>query len=164
MPDEQNINQRLKDIYGYSPLDGTKAKYRVVWSTGLTEKRHGTFNDYYGHIFVRSVVATREVPKYPYDKDRWVLERYIRTGDRPELDGTDHYEPMWTLKDAEGGFLPLNWKAIEIIVNALETPLKASPLAMLEEAEKKKDEAQLARDIDFIGDMMRSPYFGDLVE
>jgi len=164
MPDEQTINKRLRDFYGMSPLDGTKAKYRVIWSTGLTEKRHGEFNDYYGNIFIRSVIATREVPKYPYDKNRWVLERYIRTGDNPELEGTDHYEPIWTFKSANGGFLPLNWKAIEIIVNSLENPLKVNPVAVLEEAENKKDEAQLARDIDMLGDLMRSPYFGDLVE
>src|SRR6185295_2308492 len=164
MADEQTINKRLRDFYGMSPLDGKKAKYRVVWSTGLTEKRTGVFNDFYGSIFIRSVKATREVPKYPYDKDRWILERYIRTGNNPELEGTDHYEPLWTFKSADGGFLPLNWKAIEIIVNSLENPLKVNPVAVLEEAEKKKDEAQLARDIDMLGDLMRSPYFGDLVE
>jgi hypothetical protein len=165
MADELVINRRLKDNYGMSALHPDKPKYRVVWSTGLTEKRFGEFNDFYGDIFVRSVKAIREVPKYPFDRDRWILERYVRAPN-PELDhdGTDRYEAIWTFKGPDGEFLPLNYKAIEIIINILENPAKVNPVAVLEDMMQKKDEAELARDVDMLGDLMSSPYFQDLVE
>jgi len=116
------INRRLKDNYGRV---GNQARYRLSWSTSELEKRHGTFNDFYGPIFIRQIIGVKEVPKYPAYPDRWVLEVLS-----PQL-GTDTvinhngYEPLFVF-DKNGEYLDPVWQAIEFIISRAETPVRRS--------------------------------------
>ena len=90
--------------------------------THQTEKRMGEFNIFYGSIYLRTEKGLKEVPKYPYDRDRWILEKLFygirHTEVLAEKPGV--YEPVHVLKDAMGGYLPLNWKVVKMIVEFAE--------------------------------------------
>jgi hypothetical protein len=115
--DDLGLNQHLKDAYG-TTVDG-KQLFRLTWSTGITEFRHSTFVDYLGDIFLREVTETREVLKYPFAQDRWILERIRLTSDKAKevfgLVGEDpySYEPIYTFQDKDGDYLPLNREMLE---------------------------------------------------
>ena len=115
------INKRLVNVYGKS-LDG-RANYRLVWSDSQFETRVGDFSEYYGDIFVRNYKGAKEVPKYNYIKERWILEKleYISN---PEIltsnNGT--YEPIWVFQDKNGNYLDPIWRAVEFILDALSKP------------------------------------------
>lgn len=132
------INQKLLLFYG-KEIDG-RARYRVSWTTNETEKRVGEFNEFYGHIFLRTTIGMQWVPKYPYDKDRWVIEalRYIKNTEIiAELPGS--YEPIFILKDKFGNYLPLNWKVVDNVVAWAE----AKPLGVkLTDADFKSIQAE----------------------
>lgn len=99
-----HINDWLREKYGY--FDVLLPKYRVVWSDDQTEKRHGIFEDYYSGIFVRQVEETREVRKYPYIHERYVLERCFGVPEQnEELTTKTTYEPIWTFQGKRGEFL-----------------------------------------------------------
>jgi hypothetical protein len=60
--DIKAINKMLEKNHGKA--FNNKPWYRIAWSEGMTEKRIGAFNDFYGEIFLRQFVGLREVRKY----------------------------------------------------------------------------------------------------
>jgi len=130
--------------------------FRVVWSNHQNERRRGTFNEFYGELFVRTTFGVHERPKYPWIEDRWVLERWypaevVHHDDLPESNrGT--YEPIYVFQDGEGKALPPVWRVVQLILYALTHPvspmLRKSQLEL--EAEKMKVE-QYTRDLESVG-------------
>jgi hypothetical protein len=160
MTESEIINERLALYYG-SEIDG-RARYRVTWSTGEVEKRVGEFNEFYGQIFLRTFVGMREVPKYPYDPDRWIIEKlfYLRhTEVLTEKPGT--YEPVHILKDGNGNFLPLNWKVVQIIVDFAEQRPVGIQLTDKDwkEEERKEIDTEAGYFEDVLDEQGRSPLF-----
>lgn len=113
---KETINKKLIDNYGLD-LSG-KPKYRVVWSEDETEIRVGKLEEWYGGVIVRVHEGAKEVKKYSYISDRFVLEMLVPTNNN-ELITKMNYEPLYVFQDGEGNFLPLNWDVIEIILNSL---------------------------------------------
>lgn len=111
------INKKLADVFGKG-VDGLP-KFRVVWSNEQTEKRFGTFEEWYGDIFVRSVTGVREVPKYYYLDNVWVLEHRM-PNDNPELFEKVTYEPIYVFPQN----LPLNWDVVSFVCNSIINPPK----------------------------------------
>ncbi len=126
------LNKKLADR-GKS-LDG-RPVWRIVWSTSQREYRRGKFSDFYGNIFLREVEEVRNVPKYWYCPDRWVLERLTFLPPnaaiheelitqssfdiyQPVRNGT--YEPIYVFQDKEKNPLPLHELVIEAILHTLE--------------------------------------------
>lgn len=117
---QDDINDRLLLYYG-KEIDG-RQRYRVVWSTDQFERRVGEFNEFYGKIFLRRFVGMKDCAKYPYDPDRWVVEKlfYIKNNEIiAEKPGS--YEPFYILKGPVGEFLPLDAKVVDMVVNFAET-------------------------------------------
>lgn len=142
MSDDIAINQWVKDIYGCD-ITG-KPKFRVSWTTGQLEKIHGRFNVFYGEIFVREEVGVKEQPKYPYDKDRWVLEKLEYNTGNAQLTENYSYEPIFIFKDKHGLFLPLERKVVALILFQLhhigeEAQIRTS----MEEADVKSMDAEI---------------------
>jgi hypothetical protein len=114
--DDQGLNKYLEDTYGRT-VDG-KVLFRLIWSTGVTEFRKSRFIDFSGDLQIRDVIETREVLKYPFAQDRWVLER-IKLIDKKARefglvsDENYSYEEIYVFQDREGNFLPLNREALE---------------------------------------------------
>ena len=113
------INRKLIEVYGLS-LDGNP-KYKLVWSENETEKRRRTISSS-GQV----IEEVREVPKYSYVCERWILEVYVPT-DNDELTTKISYEPLWVFQDKNGNYLPPVWPAIEIIIQAMITREKKPP-------------------------------------
>ena len=59
-----------------------------------------------GSIYVRTEVGVKEVLKYPFDQDSWVLEKLINVDDNDELITKTSYEPLYIFKDKNGKSTP----------------------------------------------------------
>lgn len=154
------INERLLLYYG-KEIDG-RQRYRVSWSSDQFEKRVGTFNEFYGSIFLREFVGIKECPKYPYDPDRWVVEKlfYVKN-DEIIAEKPGSYEPFYILKGPTGQFLPLNWKVVDLVVNFADSKPVGIKLtdADWETQEQKEIKAEAAYFEDVINDEGRSELF-----
>jgi len=160
MNDVDVINQRLEDFYGRE-IDG-RPRYRVVWSTSQIETRIGEFNEFYGPIYLRTFKGVKQLPKYPFDKDRWVVEKlmYVKNEEiLSEMPGS--YEPFYIAKDSEGGFLPLNWKVVDYVVAFAEAKPVGIKLTDKDwKAEEQREiEAEAAYFEDELADKGRSSLF-----
>lgn len=124
------INSWLRNNRGKNPAG--EPNYRVVWSGEMTEKRFGTFRDFSpSGLFIREFRGVREVPKYPYLKERWILERWIP----PEYSANSEiidsnkgtYEPLYVFEDYKGNSLPLSLKVVQFITHCCENPEHVTP-------------------------------------
>jgi hypothetical protein len=109
------INKHLLKVYGLT-IDG-QPKFRLVWSEDLLESRFGTFEDYTpGGIFLRREVGIRQVKKYSYLKDRFILEAYTpEQKQNSEIVNGDKYESLFVF-DKKGQFLsPEVWACDYVI-------------------------------------------------
>ena len=111
MDHPDRINQWLDDNYGKT-IDGHPL-FRVIWSTGLTEHRKSRFIDHVGDTIIRDVIEIREVLRYPFAQDRWILERIcLLTPEAREIglqtDKMFTYNEIYVFQDAFCNPLPLN--------------------------------------------------------
>lgn len=93
----ETINQFLKDTYGID-TDDSLPIFRVVWSEDQYEKREMKFTNSGIELLHPEV---REVRKYSYLKDVYVLERRVLVPEesQKELVGLQKsYEPLWNFK------------------------------------------------------------------
>lgn len=118
---ETAFNNRLRDLYGLY-YDG-QPLYRIVWSDSQIENRFGTFEKWKSGIYLGSHTGIAEVPKYPWIKERWVLERREGHTPNPELPETISYEPKWVFENEQGPVEP-EWWAIEQLVHCITNPRK----------------------------------------
>ena len=157
--DDLGLNKWLDESFGRTP-EGYPY-FRLIWSTGITEHRYSEFHDYYGDIFVRAVREVREVLKYPFAQDRWIIER-IRpiTKEARKLglqsEGNFCYEEVYIFQDREGNFLPLDRQMVEVAIylyfkhvvslsRKQRTDIRMEMLAK-KELEKKKQTRELIGD------------------
>lgn len=102
--EQNNINCWLALRYGCA--DDGRAKYRLMWTSELTEYRHGIFLDWNDFVGYSEVEDTRLCPKYHYAMDRWVLEKLDYTAaplpdlvNQPKLP----YETVWIFWKGDDG-------------------------------------------------------------
>ncbi len=115
MTEITRINKILADSFG-STLDG-KPFFRLVWSDSEFEFRKGTYNEFYGQIFLRKIEGVRNVPKYNYIHQRWILERWsppwmVQTN---EIVNHNGYEPLYLFEDKNGNYLDPNLKVCSFV-------------------------------------------------
>ena len=115
--DVASINKWLKS-YGTS-LSG-KCLFKLVWSDDQREVRVGQHNVFSpsGNIYLRSFYGARDVPKYNYVHEKWVLEA-LNEGETPEIIGKFTYEPLWVFQTDKDEYLPPYKKAIEFILDQI---------------------------------------------
>ncbi len=121
--------------------------FRVVWSDDQREKRFGRFDDYYGKIYLRTFTGLREVPKYPWIRGKWVMEKWTPVTaevlrDIPLATGGT-YEPLYVFEDGNQNPLPLNEEIVRHIIHVQFHPIlegdRASRLRTEHENKLKKD-------------------------
>jgi len=122
-----SLNQQLVDHFG---LDTASSQpiFRIVWAADQVEKRMMDTLDN-GIQLLTPVV--REVRKYNYIHDAFVLERLVVVPDFQikELAGVKlSYEPLWVYVDAGGNPLPPKWEPTKLIVDTLYAALGHSSL------------------------------------
>lgn len=122
--------------------------FRVVFSDDQVESRKGTFNDYSGNIFVRTTHEVREVKKYPWIKEKWILERWApgELAYHKDLvtikDGV--YICVYVFQDINYNYLPPLLKVSEIIISNLLHPRgKAQAIAEDEKIEEKTEKQEV---------------------
>jgi hypothetical protein len=154
----KEVNDLLASELGPSPFG--VPNFRIAWSTGLTEKRFGTFSDFYGKIFLRQVTEVRDVLKYPFDQDRWILERAQSAAGNRELMGDYSYEPLYVFKDEHGLYLPLERRPVEVLIHRIKNPLSPSQIReVLEKRLESQEEDEVNAFLNVLHDVGRSPLF-----
>jgi hypothetical protein len=138
----EDINQKLIDHYGLDTSTG-RPMFRVVWANDELEKR---LMDYTDNGVQLLFPVVREVKKYPYLVDMYVLERLVVV---PEINQKElptqklSYEPIWTFCDVNRNPLPPRWDASKLVVDVLYAALGKKSLRKY--VEPDEDEARIDR-------------------
>jgi len=135
----KTINAWLKDNFG-AELDGT-ARFRLVLSDEkYTEKRKGEFEIFQGPIFLRTHKGVMEVPKYPWLKNQYVVERWIPSDGILDLLGTKgSYCPLYAFPNVDGRPLKPPMRALRFLIHTLlYGPKKTAADHQRDEIEEEK--------------------------
>lgn len=133
----QEINRQLIEEYGIDS-DGGEAIWRVSWSNDQYEKRL-TDHTEKGVALIHPEV--RNMPKYPWIKDRWILERLVLVPDinvRDIPENKKSYECMWKFENAyTEEALPPNFTVAKFVADTVYAALGKSSLAKYVDEEAK---------------------------
>lgn len=135
----ETLNQRLEDHFGVDTITG-RTIFRIVWANDETEKRLVGELDNGVQLLYPEV---REVKKYPYMKDLYVLERLVLV---PEVNQNElpvskqSYEPIWAYCDANRNPVPPIWDATKFVIDCLHAALGKKSLRKYVESEKDTTE------------------------
>lgn len=131
------INSKLANSFGKTPSgEGT---WRISWNPDRTEKRLGTFTDYTDNgLFIREVTEVREVRKYPWIGEYYILEKYVPFYyEQLGIYQSDSFECLFVFEKA-GEQLPVLWDPLYAIINlGINGPKKTTKPSDVEEAEKE---------------------------
>lgn len=130
------LNQRLVDYYG---IDSSTSQpmFRIVWADDQREKRLVAELDSGIQLLFPEV---REVKKYPYLKNFYVLERLVVIPDvnKHELPTSKlSYEPIWTFCNDKREAVPPIWAGTKFVVDTLYAALGKKSLRKYVESEKE---------------------------
>ena len=116
--DPVEVNRLLVSHYG-KELDG-RARFKLVWAANQYEKRIFEYDDYSGPIYIGTKRDVRELPKYSWIHDRWVLEILVFGNPLPALVEAKNgsYEPLWVFSASDGSFLTPHWWAVDYVIRA----------------------------------------------
>jgi hypothetical protein len=162
-----DINKRLAEKYGKNLLE--QPYFKISWSNDLYEIRVGTFNEFYGSIFLRTYRGARKVRKYNYIQNRWILERWQEKNLKPtdELPNPDGYEILYLFEDKNRNPLPPIWRVANLICDTIFNSLLTKP--QLKQAIEEEQEKIYADDVKYFEDMFDSSalqsrfHFGEAV-
>jgi hypothetical protein len=130
----ETLNQRLIDHYGMD-LAG-RPMFRIVWANNETEKRLMSTTD--SGIMLLSP-QVREVKKYPYLKNLYVLEHLVLI---PEVNADElpasrmSYEPIWAYRDGKNAPLPPVWGPTKFLIDVMLAAVGKRNLAKYVDDEK----------------------------
>jgi len=118
-PEVERMNQRLRDTFGIDTITGEPI-WRISWAANEIEKRHTEFKDYTSSgIYIRTAKETRDVPKYPWWENMFILERLVLVpeSNQQELLGKKtSYECLWPFHDSKENPLPPNYEVCEMVI------------------------------------------------
>lgn len=156
------INELLEVRYGKDEIRN-KARYRLVWSTNQTEFRHGTYEVFQGHIYIRTETGTIEVPKYPHFPNCYLLENFVFApiAEIPESKN-GHYESIYAFQTPDGDALEPLFRVCELVIFAQQNPYKPGELlALLTKRDQDLFDKEVKYFEDKLNDEGRSPLFFD---
>jgi hypothetical protein len=131
----ETLNARLVDHFGIDSSTG-RAMFRIVWANDELEKRLMATLDSGIELLYPTV---REVKKYPYLKDLYVLERLVVVPDVnvKELPTSRlSYEPLWAYRDENALPIPPIWDATKFIIDCLYAALGKKSMAKYVDSEE----------------------------
>ena len=135
MESVETLNQRLVDEFG-KDSDTGHPMFRITWANDETEMRLMDRTDLGIDLIYPEV---REVKKYPYLKDTYVLERLVAVPDvnlKELADVKISYEPIWAYRDGDDNPLPPIWPATKFIIDTLFAALGKKSLRKYVDSEK----------------------------
>jgi hypothetical protein len=131
----ETLNSRLVDHFGIDSSTG-RAMFRIVWANDEVEKRLMATLDSGIELLYPTV---REVKKYPYLKDLYVLERLVVVPDvnRDELPTQKlSYEPLWAYRDENAMPMPPLWGPTKFVIDTLYAALGKKSLRKYVDSEE----------------------------
>jgi len=107
----------------------TQPLFRLSWSEDLYELRRSDYPIYHGPIIIGHSERIKEVKKYNWIKDRWILEQWIPPDlafckDLPETKNGD-YTAIYVFETSSGVSLALRLSVVQIIVKHILSPSKS---------------------------------------
>jgi hypothetical protein len=129
------LNKRLIDYFGLDSDTG-RAIFRITWANDEVEMRLVEELDSGVQLLFPEV---REVKKYPYMKDLYVLERLVVIPDINKKDLPTQklsYEPIWAYRDINNNPLPPIWDATKLVIDVLYAALGKKSLRKYVDTEK----------------------------
>jgi hypothetical protein len=167
--DAELINKFLSK-FGTIPNEPKKPLFRLVWTDEQIELRRGTYNIYYGDVFLRTETGVLTVPKYPHLKGRYIIERWYPpeiyfTPELPEsVNGG--YEVKFIFEDKNYNRLPLRMRVVEILINSWMKPdpsmlARMSRDKQLAEDKEKESYNKDIEEMDVSSDIMSNLHFGE---
>lgn len=117
----EEINNSLLMKYGRY---NDKPKYRLTYTTTAFEDRYVEGTEYFGPYKLRDIKGIQSMPKYPRDKDRWVLEILVDIPPslKEELVGDMSYEPLFIFK-LRGEYVEPNWMLVNMLAYLSHNPV-----------------------------------------
>src|SRR5215471_806676 len=142
----QEVNKLLVKHFGIDSITG-QAMWRVVWSDDQYEKRLSTHTKDGFQLLYPEVM---ELPKYPWVKSRWTLERLVLIPDIhvDELPTQKmSYEPMYPFENAyTHDAIKPSFEACKFVIDSVYAVLgKKSMRKYVDDEESKPVEAKEAR-------------------
>lgn len=131
----ETLNDRLREYYGIDSDTG-RPIFRIVWANDETEK---LLTDEIDGGIKLLYPQLREVKKYPYLKDLYVLERLVIVPDvnsKEMLGKKLSYEPLWPYADKNNQPLPPIWGATKFVIDTMYAALGKKSLRKYVEDEK----------------------------
>lgn len=139
MQEIDTINDQLVDLFGIDTITGIPI-WRVVWSDDQREKRMMDCTPSGIQLLYPCVFETA---KYPYIKERYVLERLVVIPEcnQDELPTSKlSYEPIWVFRGEHGEYLPPKIEAAKFVVDTVYAALGKTSLAKYKDSEKNTTE------------------------
>jgi hypothetical protein len=143
--EHKSLNKWLRESFGKTVTG--KTKFRLVWSEDILENRKGEFNEFYGQIYLRTIRGVRELKKYNYIHNRYILEGWKDddlsfNGEVPDAKGGD-YIPIWVFEDKNGNPLPVTHKILTFLIAAIQGRVRKDDEISEKEADEKEIQAQI---------------------
>ena len=134
----KKINRLLAEKYG-STLGG-RPRYRLMWSEDLLEWRDKKYED----IMLRAETNAKQLKKYSYIVDRWILEwRAGVPADIDEIKNWDGYEPVYVFHWPDGSYQEPTWFHCDFLAFSKDNIDALTP-SEAKEMERKEREASVA--------------------
>lgn len=129
----ESINSQLQDLYGIDTLLGIPI-WKVAWSDTQLEKRKTNVTESGIQLLHPQVM---EVKKYPYIRERFILERLVIVPEvhEDELTTKVSYEPIFVFTSKENKFLHPTMLACKFVVDTVYAALGKSNLRKYTESE-----------------------------
>lgn len=131
----ETLNDRLRDHFGIDTATG-QVMFRIVWANDQWEKQ--LIDELDGGVKLLFPIQ-RDVKKYPYLKDLYVLERLVIVPEvhKDELLGLKlSYEPIWAYRDVQNNPLPPVWGPTKFVIDTLLAALGKHSLRKYVDDEK----------------------------
>lgn len=141
-----SINNQLIDLYGIDTVTGIPI-WRIVWSDDQREHRKVAITPSGVHLLHPMVF---ELAKYPYIKERYVLERLVIVPEQhqDELPASKlSYEPMFVFQRPDGSYLPPILPATKFIVDTVYAAMGKVSLAKYTEDNSEEARHERVRDL-----------------
>lgn len=126
------INEQLTQHFGIDTVT-SQPIWRVVWANDETCMLNQLHVDYdLSGNFIRAIKESRLIKKYPFYKDRYVLEQLVLV---PEINEEQmcgakiSYESLWTFEDKSKNYLPPRLDVCILVVDAVHRA-KGKPRAI----------------------------------
>jgi len=140
--DIQDINTQLERHFGIHTETG-RPIWRISWSNDQYEKR---WTDYDDKGKALEFPEVRELPKYQWIRNRWILERLVSALDQKDLVTKLSYEVAWVYKDRFGEYIVPVFEAAKFVVDIIYAKEGKKPFPKYIDRESKEPiEAQKER-------------------